>query len=69
MGAEQPIETNLPASVPVNIYFDEDANPRIADAVQHRGWTVLTTAQAGRYGAPDIDQIQFAAAGGFAFLG
>lgn len=50
------------------VYLDEDVHTFIADALRLRGWEALTTAEAGRRGATDPDQITFATARGYAIL-
>ena len=43
------------------LYFDEDADARLAVALQLRGYDVLTTAKAGLLEASDDEQLVFAA--------
>jgi hypothetical protein len=44
------------------LYFDEDVDGRLAAALQRQGFRVVTTAEAGRLGAADEEQLAFAAA-------
>ena len=50
------------------VFLDEDGHSFIAEALRHRGWQALTTAEAGRLGATDTEQMLWAAAGGYVFL-
>jgi hypothetical protein len=43
------------------LYFDEDADQRVARALQHRGFDVETPTIAGRLHASDEDQLTYAA--------
>jgi hypothetical protein len=52
----------------IKLYLDEDMHHRIAQALRLRGWTALTTHEAGRQGSTDIQQLQFTIAGGYAML-
>ncbi len=42
------------------LYLDEDVSVLVGDLIRARGFTVLTTYEAGRAGASDADQLQFA---------
>src|ERR1700733_7209409 len=50
------------------LYFDEDVSVRVADMLKARGFAVVTTLQAGRLGATDSGQLQFAVAEGRALV-
>jgi hypothetical protein len=52
----------------IKFYLDEDVHNLIADALRLRGWTAQTTVEAGNQRASDIDQILFAAPGGFSIV-
>lgn len=52
----------------VKVYLDEDVHTFIAQALRLRGWEALTTEEAGRRGAKDLDQITFATEHGYAVL-
>ncbi|MCE9553790.1 MAG: DUF5615 family PIN-like protein [Planctomycetes bacterium] len=52
----------------IKVYLDEDVHHLIAQALELRGWEVLTTPGAGRSGSSDGEQIQFAADHGYAIL-
>ena len=43
------------------LYLDEDVSARTAEIIAARGFDVLTTVKAGLMGAPDRNQLQFAA--------
>jgi hypothetical protein len=43
------------------LYLDEDVSARAAEIIAARGFDVLSTVKAGRMGAPDRDQLDFAA--------
>lgn len=45
----------------IRLYLDEDVHQFIADALRLRGWDALTTHEAGRRRADDLQQIEFAA--------
>jgi predicted nuclease of predicted toxin-antitoxin system len=49
-----------PAGI-ARLYFDEDADGRLADALRRRGYDVETTADAGRLSADDEPQLAYAA--------
>jgi hypothetical protein len=42
------------------LYFDEDVSARLAESISARGFDLLTTTAAGRLGASDLVQLQFA---------
>jgi hypothetical protein len=44
-----------------SIYLDEDVHVFLAEALRLRGYTALTTEQAGRRGTSDAGQLRFAA--------
>lgn len=46
----------------VRLYFDEDADARLAGALRRRGYDVQTTAEAGLLGASDEVQLLYAVA-------
>lgn len=52
----------------IKVYLDEDVHAFIAEALHLRGWEALTTREAGRRGASDLDQIEFATKHGYAIL-
>lgn len=52
----------------IRLYLDEDVHHLIAQALRLRGWTALTTHEAGRQGSTDIEQLQFAIVCGHAML-
>ena len=52
----------------IKLYLDEDVHPLIAQALRLRGWTSLTTLEAGRQGSVDMEQLRFATASGHALL-
>jgi len=52
----------------VKLYLDEDVHTFIAHALRLRGWDVLTTQEAERRGADDLDQVNFATSRGRAIL-
>lgn len=54
--------------MPPKIYLDEDVQAYVAEALRLRGWSAITTEEAGRRQATDRDQIQFATDNGFALL-
>jgi hypothetical protein len=43
------------------LYLDEDISARTAEMIAARGFDALSTVKAGRMGAPDRDQMDFAA--------
>jgi len=43
------------------LYFDEDADARLADSLQQRGYDVETTVDASRLAASDEQQLRYAA--------
>ena len=49
-------------------YLDEDVSVVVADMLEARGFSVLTTRDAGRLGATDIEQLEYAARHGRAFV-
>ena len=49
---------NLPIA---RLYFDEDADARLAAALRQRGYDVVTTADAGLLDASDEEQLVYAA--------
>ena len=53
---------------PIKVYLDEDVHVFIAEALRLCGWEALTTAESGRLGANDLEQLAFAANHGYAFL-
>ena len=53
---------------PIQIYLDEDVHPLIAHALRLRGWTALTTVEAGRQGTSDLQQVEFASEHGYPLL-
>lgn len=53
---------------PIKVYLDEDVHSLIAHALRLRGWEALTTIEAGRQEANDLEQIRFAADRGYAIL-
>jgi hypothetical protein len=52
----------------IRIYLDEDVHAFIAHALRLRDWEALTTIEADRQGATDIDQIRFATENGYAIV-
>jgi hypothetical protein len=44
----------------IELYHDEDVSALIAELVRARGFSVLTTLQAGNLGKSDKDQLEFA---------
>ena len=52
----------------IKVYLDEDVHTFIAQALRLRGWEALTTEEARRRGANDLDQIIFATGRDFAIL-
>jgi hypothetical protein len=52
----------------IKVYLDEDVHTFIAQALRLRGWEALTTEEAGRRGADDLDQITFATNRGYTIL-
>jgi hypothetical protein len=52
----------------IKVYLDEDGHTFIAHALRLRGWEALTTEEAGRRAASDLDQITFAAAHGYTIV-
>jgi hypothetical protein len=46
----------------IELYLDEDVDVLIADLLRARGFSVLTTRDAGRLHATDEEQLAFAAA-------
>jgi predicted nuclease of predicted toxin-antitoxin system len=52
----------------IRLYLDEDVSVLVATLLRSRGHEVLTTRDAGRLGAPDPDQLAFAAAQGMAIV-
>jgi predicted nuclease of predicted toxin-antitoxin system len=52
----------------IKIYLDEDVHTFIAQALKLRGWGALTTEDAQRRGADDLDQISFATNNRYAIL-
>lgn len=43
-----------------SLYLDEDVSARVAEMLASRGFQVLTTVKAGRLGASDAEQMEFA---------
>ena len=43
------------------LYLDEDVHAAVASGLRRRGHDVLTTVEAGRSGATDLEQLSFAA--------
>ena len=52
----------------IKLYLDEDVHHLIAQALRLRGWTELTTVEAGRQGSFDLEQLHFATASGYTML-
>ena len=52
----------------IKLYLDEDVHHLIAQALRLRGWTALTTVEAGRQGSFDLEQLHFATASGYTML-
>lgn len=52
----------------IKVYLDEDVHTFIAPALRLRSWEALTTEEAGRRGANDLDQVTFATDHGYAIL-
>jgi hypothetical protein len=52
----------------IKLYLDEDVHHLIAQALRLRGWTALTTVEAGRQGSRDLEQLHFATASGYTML-
>jgi predicted nuclease of predicted toxin-antitoxin system len=52
----------------INVWFDEDTHPAIAEALRHRGWEALTVADTGLYGASDEVQLSFATERGYSIF-
>jgi hypothetical protein len=52
----------------VELYLDEDVHAFIAHALRLRGWDVLTTQEAQRREADDLDQVNFATSRGRAIV-
>ena len=50
------------------IYLDEDVSVVVADMLEARGFSVVTTRDAGRLGATDIEQLEYAARHGRTFV-
>ncbi|MBC8449519.1 MAG: DUF5615 family PIN-like protein [Chloroflexi bacterium] len=50
-----------PSSLVARLYFDEDADARLAEALRRRGYDVETTVEAGLLEASDEEQLLFAA--------
>ena len=48
-------------SLVARLYFDEDADARLAEALRRRGYDVETTVEAGLLEASDVEQLLFAA--------
>ena len=42
------------------VYLDEDVSVVVADMLEARGFSVVTTRDAGRLGATDIEQLEYA---------
>jgi hypothetical protein len=53
---------------PPKVYLDEDVHHLIAHALNLRRWEALTTFDAGRRGRTDLEQIEFAADGGYVIV-
>ncbi|HCC33131.1 MAG TPA: hypothetical protein DEQ28_04425 [Clostridiales bacterium] len=52
----------------IRLYLDEDVRPLLATVLRSRGYDVLTAAEAGRTGEPDLNQLEYAASEGRAFV-
>ena len=52
----------------IRVYLDEDVHTYIAQALRLRGWEALTTEEAERRGADDLEQILFATRQGYSIL-
>jgi hypothetical protein len=50
------------------LYLDEDVSARAADMIRARGFSVVSTAQAGRLGGSDQNQLHFAASQGWVLV-
>ena len=50
------------------IYLDEDVHAFIADALRLRGWSALTTVEAGQMSSTDQRQIEYATDNGYVIL-
>lgn len=44
----------------IELYLDEDVDVLLADLLKARGFDVLTTLEAQKLGAPDVEQLAFA---------
>ena len=52
----------------ISLYLDQDVDILLAQLLRARGFDVQTTLEAGKLGAPDHDQIGYAASTGRAFF-
>lgn len=52
----------------IRLYLDEDVDVLVAHLVRSRGFEAVTTVEAGNLGHTDLQQLEFAAAGGWALV-
>lgn len=52
----------------IELYLDEDVDVRVAELLRARGFSALTTREAGNLGASDVAQLSFAASQQRAFV-
>ena len=50
------------------LYLDEDVDVLVAEVVRARGFAATTTVEAGNLGAPDADQLEYAASRQLTFV-
>jgi hypothetical protein len=56
----KPGDGNRPELLVARLYFDEDVDARLAEALRRRGYDVQTTVEAGLLGASDEEQLAYA---------
>lgn len=52
----------------IELYLDEDMDVQVATLLRARGFTAISTREAGQLGKDDADQLQYASAHGYAFI-